>query len=922
MSKESQRDIAIAEFTSEGEEILQRVSEGLQAIEKGLINSELVSSIYRDMHTLKGTAQLFGFNEIGRVAHAFEASMDPIRKLNVAISPRLLESCLKGLDLLDRLLKEVQVKKSDTSFQQEVVEIITHLVDAASNQFNAEYELTKDVLILDDPAPGKRSFDKKIIIPVVEKKVMETKMPETVSAPEPELAAAAAAVMNPVSTGASAVENNASVVGDASIRVQVSLLDSLMNLVGELVLVRNQFLQYRDKNEAAEFLGMSKNLDVVASELQSEVMKTRMQPIGNVVAKFQRVVRDIAKDLNKKIDLTIEGAETELDKTLLEAIKDPLTHLVRNSCDHGVETIPERKAAGKPETGHLLIRSFHEGGQVVIEISDDGKGLDRKRIVAKGIERGLISQEQAGKLQDREICNLIFSPGFSTAKEVTSVSGRGVGMDVVKTNVEKIGGTIELNSVFGKGTTIRLKIPLTLAIVPAMLVRSGTEKFAIPQVKLVELVRIEGDQANGIEYLQGRPMYRLRGALLSLIDINEITGDAVNRDPHDTVNIVVLNAEGEVFGLMVDEILDTADIVVKPLGSFLKHLSVFSGATILGDGSIALILDVAGMALAGKIDTKKEHADDGLLSGTNSNVSVDVQDFLIFSLDTGVVHSLPLCLVQRLEEFKAKDVERSGEQRVVRYRGSLLPLINLRQTLKYEKVVDQKGSQDFVSVIVVQKSGRNYGIEVTEILDVVSVNENIDDSICDRPGILGNIIYNNSVIVVVDALSLIDYAIPNLNKSKGAASAVASSRSSLEEIRSINKDLKNKKVRVLFAEDVAFFRRHVIKVLTEAGFEVSAYEDGSKALEALENAADDKFNLIISDIEMPEMNGLEFAREVRKLEKHKTLPMIALTTKFRDVDIDAGRQAGFDIYLEKLNPDKLLASIEKLLGPTAGLAKE
>jgi two-component system, chemotaxis family, sensor kinase CheA len=884
---------ALAEFTLEGAEILQRVNEGLHLIEKGKVSSELYGSLYRDIHTLKGTAQLFGFQEMGRVAHTLEASLDPIRKQNLSVTPRLLDSCLKGLDLLDRMLHEITTSQSDKGHQQEVLEVVSALVDSVSNQFHAELELTKDDLIADQAA---FIDQKKTEGPVPRKPIAENliEVPEFYTN----------------------LTDPSTSVFDASIRVPVSLLDGLMNLVGELVLVRNQFLQYRNNNEAAEFLGLSKNLDVVTSELQSEVMKTRMQPIGNVVSKFQRVVRDIAKDLGKRIDLTLEGADTELDKTLLEAIKDPLTHLVRNSCDHGIENVAERKIAGKPETGHLLIRSFHEGGQVVIEISDDGKGIDRSKILARAIERGILKLEQSTRLQDREICNLIFTPGFSTAKVVTSVSGRGVGMDVVKTNIEKIGGTVELTSVFKKGTTIRLKIPLTLAIVPAMLVRSGEERFAIPQVKLVELVRIEGEQKkNGIEYLQNRPMYRLRGALLPLLDIKEITVDPVFREYNEAAYIVVLNAEGEIFGLIVDEILDTADIVVKPLGSFLKHLSVFSGATIMGDGSISLILDVVGMAQAGKIDTKKEHLDDisQFLTSSNAKVSTDIQDFLIFSLETGVVHALPLCLVQRLEEFRLNDVERSGEQKVVRYRGSLLPLINLKQALKYECKGTNRPN-DFVSVIVIQRSGRNYGIEVSEILDVISGDGQIDDSVCDRPGILGNIVFNDSVIVVVDALSLIENSIPQIQRTKNELAIQRDKRSSMDEIRAMNKDFKSNKVRILYAEDVAFFRRHVVKVLSEAGLEISTFEDGLKALQALESAPADRYNLIISDIEMPNMNGLELAKSIRAMPKFHKIPMIALTTKFRDADIEAGSEAGFNSYLEKLNPDKLMDCIEALMG--------
>jgi len=927
MNSGKARDPAIDEYLGEGREILERVSKTLQLIERGANSVEHMGELYRDMHTLKGSSQLFGYMAVGQVAHAMETSLDPLRKSRSTISPRLIDTCLINVDLLAKLLGAIESSGTDNGFQTEVNHAVAQLVEAATAQFKNSVELSKDIFYRDEERSHKSA--------AVEKAPPKVKTAEKIKAPE-ELQSRVQSERSPVekeqssSNAASKVSDvaggatpNAVSPQDSTIRVHVNLLDRILNLVGELVLVRNQLLQHRTKNEDTDFLNTSKSLDVVTSDLQSEVMKTRMQPIESVVGKFQRVVRDIARDLNKKIDLTLEGSDTELDKSLLESIKDPLTHIVRNSCDHGIETIEERKKAGKPDSGHVLIRAFHEGGQVVIEISDDGRGLHRERIVAKALERGIIDKERASKMSDREICELIFAPGFSTAAQVTSVSGRGVGMDVVKTNIDKVGGSVEISSVQGKGTTIQLRIPLTLAIVPALVIRSSKSVFAIPQVKLVELVRVgDGSASGNIEYLQGRPMFRLRGSLLPLLDIRDITGEKYEAKYDEQIYIVVLNSDGDHFGLLVPEILDTADIVVKPLSSFLKQLSAFSGATILGDGSIALILDVGGVAQFGKVLNKRVQKDnrEAFSKQERKSASSDVQEFLLLSMGSDAVHAVPLCLVQRLEEFDVADIEQSGEQRVVRYRDALLPLIRLKTVLKYPDLKLAAASTDAprTSIVVIQRSGRSYGLEVDEILDIVTIDGQIDDSIRDRAGILGNIIHQKEVVVVLDALGIIERFHGAL--SQGGRSEIKalgkSNADPLSELRSRNNELKNKKIRVLYAEDVAFFRRHVSKVLNEAGIDVTTFEDGALALQELDSVPKDQYNLILSDIEMPNMTGLELVREIRKREHLKNIPVIALTTRYRESDIEIGRQAGFDIYLEKLNPEKLMDAVSKLMGPT------
>ena len=917
-------DGVIDEFITEGEEILHRVSDLLQKIEKSGSTKDDISAVYRDVHTLKGNSQLFGFQKIATLSHVMEAVLDPIRKLNIKTTPKLVECCFVSIDLLLRMLKGVKNGDPDSNFEAELHLRIAQLIEASTRQFGTAFQLTREfnpflekmgltttnetlesVLEVDAPleTPDEEA-DLKPETQIQPKIVIIPKEQRIANKPVPQVTVTSTGFSS--ESQSSSGEPPSSSGADSTIRVPVSLLDKLMNLVGELVLVRNQFLQYRNQHEDRELMNLSKNLDVVTSDLQTEVMLTRMQPIGTVLTKFQRLVREIAKELHKKVDLTLEGADTELDKTLLEAIKDPITHLVRNACDHGIEFPEERIKAGKPDNGHLLIRSYHEGGQVVIEISDDGRGLDSKKILSKAIERGIVTAETGSRLQEREIFNLIFLPGFTTAKQVTSVSGRGVGMDVVKTNIAKVGGTVELSSITGKSTTIRLKIPLTLAIVPAMMIRSAGEKFAIPQVKLVQLVRIERNDPNyKIEYLQGSPMFRLRDSLLPLVHLRSVTGEKKIEDAEVT-NIVVLSVEKEYFGLIVDEILDTTDIVVKPLGLFLKHLPMFSGATILGDGTISLILDVTGIANTCKINTKKNLTDEQHLRAIElKKAQTETQEFLLFDLGNSVTHAIPLCLINRLEEFNSKDIEQTGNQRVVRYRNAILPILDLYEMLGYPKRTPSTG-RGKTPVLVIQRSGKLYGIEVNEILDIVTINQQIDDSIRDRPGILGNLIHRESVLVIVDALGLIEQIVTGKPATRTSKA--------IDEIKAINREMKNNKPRILFADDVVFFRRHVSKVLTDAGYDVTLAEDGKKALEVLESSGDLNFNLIISDIEMPNMDGLEFARELRKRPKFKNTPLIALTTRFRDKDVEEGKRAGFDIYLEKLNPEKLLNEVSGMIG--------
>jgi two-component system chemotaxis sensor kinase CheA len=540
-------------------------------------------------------------------------------------------------------------------------------------------------------------------------------------------------------------------VAETSIRVDVSLLDRLMNLVGELVLARNQILQYTPPERDSTFIASTQTLNLITSELQEGVMKTRMQPIGNIWDKFPRVVRDLSLACGKQIRLEMEGKDTELDKTLIEAIKDPLTHIVRNSVDHGIETPDKRTQKGKSAEGRLTLRAYHEGGQVNIEISDDGAGINPEKVKNKALEKSLITQEQAARMSDRELVNLIFLPGFSTAEKVTNVSGRGVGMDVVKTNIEKIGGTVDLQGTPGLGTTLKIKIPLTLAIIPALTVNCGGNRYAIPQVSLLELVRLDGEQARTkVEMIKGTPVYRLRGNLLPLVYLDrELKVEKMSRN--NAINIVVLQADERHFGLVVDSINDTEEIVVKPLGKQLKGLTAYAGATIMGDGKVALILDVMGLAQRAQVIREGRDRASMDQGAKAKETSGDRQTLLILGIGEQARMAIPLALVARLEEFRLSELEKSGEQDMVQYRGEIMPLIYLNRLFCSGNPLPQS---DPIQAVVYTAHGRSIGFVVDQIIDIVEEEITVKRS-AKRSGILGTIVVQNRVTDLVDVEGII-----------------------------------------------------------------------------------------------------------------------------------------------------------------------
>lgn len=891
------------EFLAECDEITQRIAKNLALIEKQETDPTLIDALYRDFHTLKGSSNLYSFKQLGSLSHAMESSLESYRETKTAkIDAPIVDILFDSLKLIEKLVAQIRLSGQEPDLLQDLETLIPRLVEARDLCLKTDHQLSRDVILPSETSEN-TSMSQSLEQP---KKPEHAKLKEGGVSVKEKVAS-----QEPVREDAPAVPSSSS-ESPASIRVNVSLLDKLMNLVGEMVLVRNQVSQYSVDSDDLEFIKLSQRLSGVTSELQEEVMRTRMQPLGNVLDKFNRVVRDLSKDLGKKIELKVFGAETLLDKSLLEAVKDPLTHLVRNACDHGIELPEERRSKGKLDIGTVTIRAFHESGQVVVEMSDDGKGLDRQKLITKAIECGLTKAELAKNLSDKEVFNFIFEPGFSTAQKVTTVSGRGVGMDVVRTNIEKIGGAIELSSQLHHGTTVRLRIPLTLAIVPALVVRSGSERFCIPQVKLVELVRClkEGDPnseegQHRIERLQDKPMLRLRGQLLPLVDLREVL--ELNKNSEDraddlsressTVNVVVLNADGRHFGLIVEEIQDTSDIVVKPLTKFLKAISVYSGATLMGDGSVALILDVLGLSERATIKSEskskmKTEAADAAAK------RAELQEFLLVRLASKGNYALPLCLVKRLEEFDRKQVEYSGERELIRYRDSILPLIGLNQFFGFSDQRSETEKEKY-NVVVVQKFGKNFGLVVDSIVDVISTDNPIDDTVRDREGLLGNLVLPHGITTVVDPLGIVDRESSKLNTA------------GFEDSRGRSQERPK---RIVLAEDSSFFRKLIKRALEKNGYHVTEFENGRKALEFLQGIDRAKVDGLVSDIEMPEMTGLELARGVRSLEGWKDLPMTAVTSRFSESDIANGKEAGFDLYFEKLNPEQLIKGLGELLG--------
>ncbi|HEX3436329.1 MAG TPA: chemotaxis protein CheW [Pseudacidobacterium sp.] len=678
------------EFLIESQEGLDRMERCLTDLEEQPENRELLAEIFRSVHTIKGTTGFLGFSRLESLAHAGENLLGLLRDGKLIANAEIVSALLSLLDVLREILGNIETSESEGQGNDAAMIGRLHVLQAIPTGMKVEAASDES---------GKPKKNRK---PRAKKKLEGHSVAIVASVPQQEAQAMEVYQAEPQVVQARAGSNTA----ESTLRVDVDLLNRMMNLVGELVLTRNQILQRVGADSDLTLL--SRRLDMVTADLREAVMKARMQPVSHVFSKFPRMVRDLAQQLNKRVRLVMEGQETELDKSLLEAIKDPLTHSVRNAIDHGVEAPHVREAAGKDPEGIVQLRAYQEGSYVIIEVCDDGGGLKVERIRDKALERKLITRERAAQLSDRELMQLIFLPGFSTAEAITNVSGRGVGMDVVRTNVEKIGGKVEIDSRMGKGTTLRLRIPLTLAIVPALIVHSRGQSFALPQGALIELVHLSAEQVKTqVEWMEGAALYRLRGKLLPLVFLDTLLGQGMHEQRRGEAYIAVLNAEGRRYGLVIDGLADPEEIVVKPLSSVLKEIGLFSGATVLGNGEMALILDPGSMATRANIGMALEEDVHEVIEATGND---GVTEYLL--MQSGKEHTaVPLESVLRIERIPRTRVERLGGLPVLRFDGSLLPLRDISG--------DGGSPGDHEMTVVVCRDGaRHVGVAVSQVLDV------------------------------------------------------------------------------------------------------------------------------------------------------------------------------------------------------------
>jgi two-component system, chemotaxis family, sensor kinase CheA len=895
-------DDLLREFLTETNESLDVVDVELVRFEQDPNNAKILDNIFRLVHTIKGTCGFLGLPRLEALAHAAETVMGKFRD-GTPVTGDAVTLILSTIDRIKEILGELEASEQEPEgADRDLIDKLEHLALHGPDQAAAAPlpAVAAPPLAAVEPAakppapqtvgslieqtlerplrPGEVPLDE------LERAFRETKSETPVVKPAAAAEPAARAAARPAERRPAKDRDDDdkidSKVASQSIRVNVETLENLMTMVSELVLTRNQLLEIARRNEDSEFKVPLQRLSNVTAELQEGVMKTRMQPIGNAWQKLPRVVRDLATELGKEIELEMHGAETELDRQVLELIKDPLTHMVRNSADHGLETPEQRRTANKPEKGTIRLSAFHEGGHIIIEIADNGRGLNTEKIKGKAVASGLVSEAEIDKMTEAQIHKFIFAPGFSTASQVTSVSGRGVGMDVVRTNIDQIGGTIDVKTVPGAGSSFTIKIPLTLAIVSALIVEAAGDRFAIPQLSVVELVRAQTNSEHRIERIKDTPVLRLRNKLLPLVHLKRLLGiDGAGPSSEENGFIVVTQVGNQTFGIVVDGVFHTEEIVVKPMSTKLRHISMFSGNTILGDGSVIMIIDPNGIAQA--IGNATANASEEEAEAQRSEAIAKTLSLLVFRAGSPELKAVPLSLVTRLEEVDCKKIELSNGRHLVQYRGHLMPLVRVSDQVR----IRTEGAQP---LLVFSDAGRSMGLAVDEIVDIVEDKLEIEVT-SDIPGVLGSAVIKGQATEVIDVGYFLPLAFEDWFRRKEMR-ADALTRS------------------LLLVDDSSFFRNMLAPVLKAAGYDVTAVPSASEAIGLLKK---NRFDIIISDIEMPGMNGFEFAEAVRNDSKTAQVPIIALSSITSPATIERGRQAGFHDFVAKFDRQGLIAALKE-----------
>ena len=977
-------DDLLSEFLTETSENLAVLDVELVQLEQNPNDPDLLGNIFRLFHTIKGTCGFLGLPRLETVAHAAENVLGKFRDGELPVTPAAVTLILESLDTIKDLLAtleetEQEPEGTDEGLIARLNAMAEGKVEGRGGRIDGAPEAAAETSVPEAAAPeppepetpnpatpnpampdpampdpempdeaesgGSDSDDLQALFDAARAEMLEA-AEQPKAAPAETTAKPSAPSRRRATRGGGEAKDSS--IANQSIRVNVELLENLMTTVSELVLTRNQLLQLMRQQKESDFTGPLQRLNHVVSELQEGVMKTRMQPIGNAWAKLPRIVRDLSQELGKKINLEMAGAETELDRQVLELIKDPLTHMVRNSGDHGIETVAERHAAGKSETGTIKLHAFHQGGHIVIEISDDGKGLNIERIKTKVVENGLATEDELASMTDQQIQQFIFKAGFSTASAVTAVSGRGVGMDVVRTNIERIGGTVELTSQEGKGSTFLIKIPLTLAIVSALIVECAGERFAIPQISVVELVRAGGSQSDhSVERLNGTPVLRLRERLLPLVSLRDqleldgkplcepAAGDAQEADAREgearegearegeareaetgaeeaspateDAFIIVTQVGTYTFGIIVDRVFDTEEIVVKPVSPVLRHIGLFSGNTILGDGSVIMILDPNGVAAAtGEISVGDE-ASDGTTPAIGTS-RCDKTALLVFRAGGGAPKAVPLALVSRLEDIEVGKMEASNATIVVQYRGHLMPLVpydsgfsleQAREEMAREEMAGERGRKSR-PVLVFADGERQMGLIVDEIVDIVEQVLNVDIAAADE-GLLGSAIIEGQATDVIDAGHFL-----TLGFGDWFGAGPEDHHARLDDRH------------VLVVDDSPFFRNMITPMLAIGGLDVTTVSSAEEAMNLRDRG--EMFDAIISDIEMPDTDGFAFAEKIRAGGPWSSLPIIALSSHASPHHIQRGRDVGFTDYVAKSDRGAIIAAINETLAGTGAAA--
>ncbi|GJD81339.1 ATPase [Methylobacterium gregans] len=915
-------DDLLREFLTESSEHLDTVDTELVRFEQDPNNETILRNIFRLVHTIKGTCGFLGLPRLEALAHAAETLMGRFRD-GMPATGASVTLILATLDRLKAILADLEIAGTEPAgSDDDLIEALDRMsageIPAAQTQAPVaapppppepvlpppvERELKPGEVSLDDleaaflAAPGPDDEPATVPAPLPVPAAAPVLAAAPASTPAPVAAApvaasapAPAAVQKADAPAPAATEGGEGLAKVQTIRVNVDTLEHLMTMVSELVLTRNQLLEIARRHEDSSYKVPLQRLSHVTAELQEGVMKTRMQPIGNAWQKLPRVVRDLSAELGKQIELVMLGAETELDRQVLDVIKDPLTHMVRNSADHGLESTAARVAAGKPARGTIRLAAYHEGGTITIEIADDGKGLDLAAIRRKAVERGLASQGDVEKMTDAQVAKFIFHAGFSTAAAVTSVSGRGVGMDVVKTNIETIGGVIDINTQAGRGTTFTIKIPLTLAIVAALIVRAGESRFAVPQVAVLELVRVDPTAPQKIERINGAPVLRLRERLLPIVTLTSLLGQEAGEAETHSGFVVVAQVGRQRFGILVDEVFHTEEIVVKPMSSKLRHLSLFAGNTILGDGAVVLIVDPNGVARQVSQSTQA-----GAIPAEIEAEEVEAGEakttLLVFKGGNGAFKAVPLSLVTRLEEIDAAKVEWLGGRPLIQYRGRLMPLVVADEAIQ----IRTEGTQ---ALVVFSDGERAMGLVVDQIVDIVE--ERLDIEIAaERSDLIGSAVLRGRATDIINIAHFLPLAYDDW--ARGSRRPTKLSKT------------------LLLVDDSAFFRDMLTPVLKAAGFGVITADGAERALAIL--AGETRVDVVVTDLEMPGSTGFDLVAAIRGAgQPIAGLPVIGLSSAVGAETVDRARRLAISDLVAKFDRSGLIAALAEIEAPALAQA--